>query len=470
MLHHCITRWPRHRALRQGLLSVWLALAAAWVLLLTVCWGNAAAGHAASTVSSALDNGIVRVGIDLGAGGSISYLSPSGSTYNLVNVYDKGRYVQQSYYAGQKVDRSSEGQYGLWSPHPWNPVQAGDAYRNPSRVVAWNNDGRTIYVRTQPLLWDMYRESCQCYFDTWITLEGRVVRVRNRLITFRTDSLWRVQARGQELPAVYAIADLHRVLSYTGGDPFHWRPVSQIGDTASFWEGWEGTEHWAACLNAQNFGLGVYNPPRITFGGGLYGSPGGRERDSSTCYLSPNDVAALDKRSTYYYEYYLTVGSLSQIRQDIYSLDRRLPAGSISPQTWGFDSNGNFEGWTVGAGVSRPSVVSGALYGTATNSDPYVVGPAIGKSASSLKKVVVRTRNNTASRRAQLYFQTLASRYWNEWKSKSVTIEPYSGFRVYTFDMSSVPPWAGTITKLRLDPATATGGFGIDWIRIGKAN
>ena len=467
-MRHDRTIWcPRHRALREALVLVWLVFAAAWVLLLTACWSDAGARKAAaSSVSSALDNGIVRVGIDLGAGGSISYLSPSGSTYNLVNVFDKGRYVQQSYYAGQRLDRTAEGQHWMWSPHPWNPVQGGDAYRNSPPVVAWRNDGHTIYVRTHPLLWDMNREACQCYFDTWITLEGRTVRVRNKLTAFRTDSRWRVQARGQELPAVYAIADLHRVLSYTGGEPFRWRPVSQIGDTASFWEGWEGTEHWAACLNAQNFGLGVYNPPRTTFGGGLYGSPGGGERDSPTCYVSPNDIAALDKRSVYYYEYYLTVGSLNQIRQDIYNLDRRLPAGSISPQTWGFDINGNFEGWTAGPGVARPSVVSGAFYGTATNSDPYVSSPAIGKSASSLKKVVVRLRNYTASRRAQLYFQTLASRTWNEWKSKSVTIQPNRDFTVYTFDMSSVPAWAGTITKLRLDPATATGSFGIDWIRI----
>jgi hypothetical protein len=464
--YHSIAAWPRVTSLLREALVLGLLTVAAWVLLLAGCSGDAVARKQAGIVSSALNNGIVKVGIDLNAGGSISYLSRSASSYNLVNVYGKGRYIQQSYYAGQKLDRTSEGQYWRLSPYPWNPVQGGDTYRNSAPVRAWNNDGRRLYVRTQPLLWDMNGELCQCLFETWITLEGRMVRVRNKLTSFRTDSRWIVKDWGQELPAVYAIADLHRVLTYAGGQPFSGRPLTEIGDTPSFWERWEGTEHWAACVNAQNFGLGVYNPPRLLFEGGLYGSPGGGEWDNSTCYLGPKDVAAFGKRSTYYFEYYLTVGSLNEIRRDFYSLDRRLPAGSVSGQTWGFDLDGNFEGWTTNTGVARASVASGALYGTATNNDPFLEGPIIGKSASSLKKVVVRLRNNTASRRAQLFFQTLASRSWNGWKSKAIAIQPNRDFTVYTFDMSSVPAWAGTITRLRLDPADTTGSFGIDWIRI----
>src|SRR4051812_12934085 len=141
-------RYGRH-AIRVAwgdvLVSALLALTAACVLFLAGCSADAAAR---GTVSSALDNGTIRVGIDLNAGGAISYLSQSGSSYNLVNTRDRGRYVQQSYYAGQDLDRSSEGQNRLWSPWPWNPVQGGDTYGNTSPVLAWINDGYTIYVRT----------------------------------------------------------------------------------------------------------------------------------------------------------------------------------------------------------------------------------------------------------------------------------------------------------------------------------
>jgi hypothetical protein len=311
----------------RALVRTVLTLTAASFLLLAVGSADAVARHGQSNVSSALDNGTVRVGIDLGAGGSISYLSQSGSSYNLVNIRDKGRYIQQSYYAGQDLDRTWEGQYRLWSPWAWNPIQGGDTYGNPSPVLAWSNNGRTIYVKTRPLLWDMRGETCQCDFETWITLEGRTVRVRNELTTFRTDSRWRVTTRPQELPAVYAIADLNRVLTYTGRRPFRGDSLTQIADTPSFWEQWAGTEHWAACVNQQNFGFGVYSPQRSTFTGGLYGSTRGGERDNSTCYLSPLGWAALGKTSTYSYGYFLTVGSLDEIRQDVYELNRRLSAG-----------------------------------------------------------------------------------------------------------------------------------------------
>jgi len=304
-----------------------LTLTAAWVLLLAVSYTDAAVGYGTPGLSSALDNGTIKVGIDLNAGGSISYLSPSGSSYNLVNIRDKGRYVQQSYYAGQDLDRTSQGQNRMWSPWPWNPIQAGDSYGDSAPVAAFRNDGRTIYVRTRPLLWDMWREQCQCNFETWTTLEGRTVQVRNKLTTFRTDSRWSVVTRSQELPAVYAIADLNRELSYTGDKPFMGYPVTQIPDGQSFWERWKGTENWAACVNGQNFGVGVYSPPRTRFSGGLYGSPGGGAWDDSTCHISPHALVTLDKTSEYGYTYHLTVGTPHDIRRNAYEHYRTLVTG-----------------------------------------------------------------------------------------------------------------------------------------------
>src|SRR5688572_19486281 len=137
---------------RRGVVGALLEAAVVCALVLAAWPAGTAEGRGGGFVSTALDNGTIRVGVNLSAGGAISYLSQSGSTYNLVNVRDKGRYVQQSYYTGQNLDRTSEGQYRRWSPWPWNPVQAGDTYGNSSSVLAWSNDGRTIYVKTHPLL------------------------------------------------------------------------------------------------------------------------------------------------------------------------------------------------------------------------------------------------------------------------------------------------------------------------------
>ena len=51
-----------------------------------------------------LDNGSLLVKLDLTRGGAIKYISESGKTRNIVNVHDEGRYIQQSYYAGNRLD------------------------------------------------------------------------------------------------------------------------------------------------------------------------------------------------------------------------------------------------------------------------------------------------------------------------------------------------------------------------------
>ena len=47
-----------------------------------------------------IDNGVVKLGIDMGRGGAIGYFSASGSKTNIVNCHDMGREIQLSFYAG----------------------------------------------------------------------------------------------------------------------------------------------------------------------------------------------------------------------------------------------------------------------------------------------------------------------------------------------------------------------------------
>ena len=295
------------------------------------------------------------------------------------------------------------------------------------------------------------------------------MRVRNKLTTFRTDTRWDVRTLWQELPAAYAIGDLSRVISYVGTRPFSYGPVTEVPNTPSFPEHWQGTENWSACVNAQGFGFGVFSPSNTFFAGGLYGTPNGGEWDNSTCYLSPLGLAALDKTSAYSYRYFLTVGTIDQIRQGVYGLNSSLSDRSTSEQTWRFNVNGDFEGWAPSANVAAAFVASGSFKGFAEDTHPFLQGPAFGKSASLLNKVTVRLRNRTASTRARLLFQTGAGGGWSSSRSKQVAIKPNSDFASYTFDMSSVPEWTGTITRLGLVPVGDTGGFGIDSIKIAPA-
>ena len=456
-----------------------------------VSWAGACSGSGPCTVSmtearsltarfsldqftSSLNNGVIKVGIDAtNMGGAITYLSEATSPTNLINIYDRGRAVQQSYYAGAAVDRRAEGQFHPnYSPWPWNPITAGDVYGNRGSVIDSQNTSTSMYVKTRPLLWDMPMEQCECVFETWMTLEGRSVRVHNKLTTTRTDGRWDVLSRDQELPAVYPTSSLPEVVSYTGDQPFTGAPTSAIpDDPSSFWSAWNTPESWGACVNSSGFGVGVYTPGRTRFIGGLYGSPGGGSRASSTCYLSPLEVAPLDKTSTFEYDYWLTVGTLDQIRDEAYELHQSIPSPPTGfpagdSQVWNFDASDDLGSWTP-ANVAASSVNGGAFNATATGSDPYMLSGRIEKPAAD-DEVVLRLRNDTPSASAQLFFTTASDGAWSESKSKRIATLPNSDFATYTFDMSTVPGWTGTVTELRLDPAEAAGSVAIDWIRIGN--
>ena len=68
-----------------------------------------------------LDNGIVRIGVDKSRGACIGYFAQSKTRRNLLNNYDEGRFIQQSYYGRPDGSR--------WNGKPWvyNPVQGGHA-------------------------------------------------------------------------------------------------------------------------------------------------------------------------------------------------------------------------------------------------------------------------------------------------------------------------------------------------------
>jgi hypothetical protein len=466
---------PRsHRHPRATLLTRRVSLLVIEFILIAASLAPQAAeaGHWQPYTSS-LDNGVIKVGIDSSIGGAISYLSPSGSGTNYINVYDRGRAVQQSYYAGPPFDRRAEGQNAKWSPWQWNPIIAGDSYGNRATVLSSSVTSTTMYVKTQPLLWDMYRSPCQCVFETWITLEGRRVRVHNKLTTFRTDNRWNLVTNPQELPAAYPIADLSHVISYTGGQPFTWGATSEIPKSTTWvWSQWRTPENWGACVDANNFGVGVYTPGRTSFLGGRNRYPSGGSSSFDTCYLSPIEGVALDKTSTFEYDYWLVVGTVGQIRRQVYALHESqpsppsgFPAGD--GQTWNFDAYGDRGGWWAGNGIGSLSVNGGDLKGTSTGADPYMFSAPTEKPAQD-DQVVVGLRNGTPSSSAQLFFTTARDPTWTATKSKRIAIVPNSRFTAYRFDMSHVPGWAGKITGLRLDPIEAAGSFALDWIRIGN--
>ncbi len=284
---------------------------------------NTPAAHSEKSCLS-LDNGVIAVRMDLHSGGAITYLSVSGEDRNLINNYDRGRQIQQSYYAGKDLDRRAEGQSKSWSPWSWNPIQVGDAYGHSATVAESRQSKKEAYVKTIPLLWDMNNEPGECYFEQWVSLKGNTAHVRNRLSIHRTDERWGVETRSQELPAVYTIADLYHLYTYEGPKPFTMDALTEIKNQGPPWASWgreQPTEKWAALVDDQLWGVGVYNKDTQFFTGGFCGKPGGGEKDPSTGYISPLRDERFEKDDTFEYEYDIIVGTLEQIREFVYKAE-----------------------------------------------------------------------------------------------------------------------------------------------------
>jgi hypothetical protein len=248
---------------------------------------------------SFLDNGVIRLGVDLNRGGTLTFLAESRGRPNVVNAYDLGREVQQAYYSGPRNPKRADLPYSMW-----NPTAAGDMRGNPSPVLDSRNDGRELYVKNAPRNWE--KDDIipgECVTETWIRLEENAARVRHRLTNGRSDRT-QYPAEIQELPAVFVVGSLSRTVTYDGQAPFQSGPTREIKDIYGPAGGhWSATEQWSAMVDTEGWGLGVFQPDVSTYGGRFSGNPGsGGTYDNPTNAFSPRCKEILDYNIVYEYD------------------------------------------------------------------------------------------------------------------------------------------------------------------------
>ena len=275
-------------------------------------------------------NDKLRLIQDTARGGAISYISPAGSERNLVNIADEGRYIQQSYYAGRRVERLLEGQSPAWSPWSWNPIQCGDYARNRAQILETRQTADSTYVKCVPMQWDMDNKPAEAIMEQWTSLHDNVVRVRCRLTCRRTDNIYgEGVANDQEIPAVYPISALRNLYAYFGAAPFTGAEIAAteiIQLESGFWgiytpgNGNFPTEKWMAFVDNNKWGIGVYSPQATKFLAGRAGQAGKESASPATGYIAPVRVETLMKNSVSEYNYYLIVGTLDEIRAKIYQI------------------------------------------------------------------------------------------------------------------------------------------------------
>jgi hypothetical protein len=401
-----------------------------------------------------LDNGAIKVGANLSRGGSIGYLADAKKGGNVVNVHDYGRWIGQSYYSGPKPFGAP---HPGWKDWPWNPISAGDVYGNASRLLESKNDGKEIYVRSVPKQWALENVPGDCEFETWIALDGRTVRVRNRLTNKRDDKT-RYAALDQELPAAYTVGALHRLVTYTGDAPFSNGPLKEVpklpakGDRAQ-WATFFATEHWAALVGDDDWGLGVIHPDVVRFIGGFYGKQlHGGPTDNPNGYVAPVRQEVLDHNIVYEFEYVLVLDTLEAIRKEAYKLRPKSPLPDYR-----FASDRR-HWWFVNAADSGYPI-RGHLRVKTEGDDPHMFGPEGFWAAKDAPTVYVRAAHHTKNAVAELFWETADHPGFDVNQSVRFAVVPDGKYRTYAVDLSAAPTYRGFIRRLRFDPV-ATGAPG----------
>lgn len=116
-----------------------------------------------------ISNDHVKIGIDEKRGGAICYISKSDSNENLVNTWDTGRLIQQSYYG------NSDGSKWNGKPWRWNPVQGGSWDNQCSKIICIDkHDDKlqpSISIKCHPRNWGGCELCTDVIMTTQITLE-----------------------------------------------------------------------------------------------------------------------------------------------------------------------------------------------------------------------------------------------------------------------------------------------------------
>ncbi len=270
-----------------------------------------------------LDNKTVKIGINRPMGASITWLSWQDYPKNMVNSSDPGRLIQQSYYAGKRLDRKVDGQSKSWSPWTWNPIQGGGVSSWARVNVFKRLDDHTLYAETVPKLWDMPNEEAAALMRQWTRFETDMpngVVVRCELVCQRSENdRWGPAVlRPQEVPACYFTRNFNKVKSYVGNG--QWRVETQPPGPP--WGKAYPPRKAMALFNAEGQGVAVFSPiatQHWNFGPHAHGLSD--DSAAGPCmHVAPIDRVHLGPQSTFRYRYWLVVGDEATLAKSLDAL------------------------------------------------------------------------------------------------------------------------------------------------------
>lgn len=446
-------------------------------------------GHASPQARLGASNGLrtikndkIEVGVDLNYGGALTYLAfldnrgGKVSTRNMVNNADLGRQVQIALYGGP-ADYSKNGS-PTWTGLGWDPIQAGDTYDNPSRVLTFEKQDNLLYVKTVPKQFALNNEDGEATIEHWLRLEGNVVKVHARVVLFRSDKT-QYDARQQEFPCVYLNGEYHNMWFYKGTQPFTngamdvIRPVPP-GNWVPFGDV-RPTEPWMASTNRDGYGVGLYVPNHYDWKKGYFGVElSGDEFSETASYIAATGFVLLDHNIVHEWDYELVVGHLDEIRSHIYAQPRPAPGPNYR-----FDTSR--KGWYYYKTQDTGWPINGKLHIRLTDTpNNHIKSPFVSWPGSKVPKIYLRAafRNNN-SQSPDAGFRLSWRRTDDEVINR--TSDRYTNFPVqndgqyhtYEIDLSQNPNWLSyQIGQIELQPnpdgPRVNGWLEVEWIATTK--
>ncbi len=277
-----------------------------------------------------MENDRYIVGVMLKWGGTISYIEDKQDgdpeIGNLINRFDPGRLVQQSYYGVGNGPHYTAGYYNgtQWN---YNPVQGGNLKGTPSKLVDFriSEDGMTVYIKCRPQDWAQANSLTPSYMENTYTLRENGIHVSNRFVDF-----FGVKhgARHAELPAFYTISHLGVFHFYNGNKPWTEDAYTSLpnepdwaGNSKCYHNVAKGnTETWAAWTNTAGYGIGLYVPGTEILLAGRHNHNGSKDPyNAATNYVAPLRTMEFFSFVPFEYEYFISTGTVPEMRKTFLS-------------------------------------------------------------------------------------------------------------------------------------------------------
>ena len=173
----------------------------------------------------------------------------------------------------------------------------------------------TLYTKGTPKHWATGADIDKAVMEQWIALAGDIAHIRFK---FTYTGNRNHQPRHQEIPAVFVDYALSNLVFYQGPAPWtNDKLTSKVPQWPNEYE--VRDEHWAAYVDEEHWGIGVYTPGTREMT--CYRYKGEEGPAASGCsYFAPIRTLAITSGVEIEYDVYLAIGTVVDIRSKFYRI------------------------------------------------------------------------------------------------------------------------------------------------------